>query len=70
MRYWLAGWLASAEMRYAFMPQIAASVFCDAGGIEVNADKFLTTENTRSIAGYGLSLSGAYKAFDARTTAA
>ena len=64
------GWLASAELRYAFMPQVAASVFYDAGGIEVNADKFLTTDNTRSIAGYGLSLSGAYKAFDARATAA
>lgn len=64
------GWLASAEVRYAFMPQIAASVFYDAGGIEVNADKFLSTDNTRSIAGYGLSLSGAYKAFDLRATAA
>lgn len=64
------GWLASAELRYAFMPQIGASVFYDAGGIEVNADKFLTTDNTRSIAGYGLGLSGAYKAFDLRAAAA
>lgn len=64
------GWLASAEVRYAFMPQIAASVFYDAGGIEVNADKFLTTDNTRSIAGYGLGLSGYFKAFDWRAVAA
>lgn len=64
------GWLASAELRYAFMPQIAASVFYDAGGIEVNADKFLTTDNTRDIAGYGLGLSGYYKAFDWRAVAA
>lgn len=58
------GWLASAELHYAFMPQIAASVFYDVGGIEVNADPFLTTDNTRDIAGYGLGLSGFYKAFD------
>lgn len=64
------GWLASAELRYAFMPQIAASVFYDAGGIEVNADKFLTTDNTREIAGYGLGLSGYYKNFDWRAVAA
>lgn len=64
------GWLASAELRYAFMPQIVASVFYDAGGIEVNADKFLTTDNTRDIAGYGLGLSSYYKAFDLRAVAA
>ena len=64
------GWLASAELRYAFMPQIAASVFYDAGGIEVNADKFLTTDNTRDIAGYGLGLSGYYNNFDWRAVAA
>lgn len=64
------GWLASAEIRYAFMPQIAASMFYDVGGIEVNADKFLTTDNTRDIAGYGLGLSGQYKAFDWRAVAA
>lgn len=64
------GWLASAEVRYAFMPQIAASVFYDAGGIEVNADKFLTTDNTRDIQAMALGLSGFYKAFDWRATAA
>lgn len=64
------GWLASAELRYAFMPQVAASVFYDVGGIEVNADKFLTTDNTRDIAGYGLGLSGQYNAFDWRAVAA
>lgn len=64
------GWLINAELRYVMLPQLSASIFYDAGGIEVNADPFLTTDNTRDIAGYGLGLSGFYKAFDWRATAA
>lgn len=64
------GWLASAELRYALMPQLAASLFYDVGGIEVNANKFLTTSNTRDIAGAGVGLSGYYKNFDWRAVAA
>lgn len=64
------GWLASAELRYALAPQLSTSVFYDVGGIEVNADPFLTTDNTRDIAGYGFGLNGFYKAFNFSTAVA
>lgn len=64
------GWLASAEINYAFMPHVAASVFYDAGGIAVNANPFLITSNHRYLAGAGLGLAGSYKAFDMRATVA
>lgn len=65
-----SGWLASLELRYAVIPQMAVSVFYDAGSVKVNTNPYLTTENTKSLAGAGIGLSGEYEALNWRTTLA
>ena len=65
-----SGWLASLELRYAVIPQMAVSVFYDAGSVSVNTNPYLTTDNKKSLAGAGIGLSGEYEAFNWRTTLA
>ena len=60
------GWLATAELRYAFTTELVASMFYDAGGIEVNAKPYLPTDNRRHLSGAGLGLAGSWKDFDWR----
>ena len=65
-----SGWLGSVELRYAVLPQMAASMFYDAGAVRVNAKPYLLTSNERSLSGVGIGLAGAYDAFDWRMTLA
>lgn len=65
-----SGWVGSLELRYAFMQQMAVSVFYDTGSINVNTNPYLTTANKRSLAGAGIGLSGAYNGLDWRMAVA
>jgi hemolysin activation/secretion protein len=64
------GWLATGELRYAFTNELMASVFYDAGGIEVNAKPYLPTDNRRHLSGAGIGFAGAWKDFDWRLAVA
>lgn len=65
-----SGWVGSLELRYAFMQQMAVSVFYDTGSINVNTNPYLTTDNKKSLSGAGIGLAGAYEALDWRMTVA
>ena len=65
-----SGWVGSLELRYAVLPQMAASVFYDAGSINVNANPYLPTANKRSLSGAGVGLAGVYAALDWRMSLA
>lgn len=65
-----AGWLGSVELRYAFMPSVAASMFYDRGAVRINAKPYLLTANDKQIGGGGIGLAGNYAALDWRVTLA
>jgi hemolysin activation/secretion protein len=65
-----SGWLASLELRYAVLLQVAVSVFLRCRQVNVNTNPYLTTANKKSLAGAGIGLSGEYEAFNWRTTLA
>ena len=65
-----SGWVGSLELRYAVLSQVAASVFYDAGSINVNANPYLPTANKRSLSGAGVGLAGVYEALDWRMSLA
>jgi len=64
------GWLATAELRYAFTSELMANLFYDAGGIKVNAKPYLPTDNNRHLSGAGIGFAGAWKTFDWRLAVA
>jgi hemolysin activation/secretion protein len=55
---------------YAVLQNLAASLFYDAGSINVNANPYMTTSNERSLSGAGIGLAGNFDAFDWRLTLA
>ena len=57
------GYVASAELRYGVNANLAVGAFYDAGAVTVNAQPYLATPNSRSLAGAGLGLYGNYQAW-------
>lgn len=60
------GWLGNVDLQYQVLPWLNASVFYDAGKVQVNSLPFLTTANDKQLSGYGIGLSGNIDAFDWR----
>lgn len=64
------GWLASLELRQALMPGWQGSVFYDAGGVDINRQPFITSDNKRRLSGYGIGLAASFDAFSVSATLA
>jgi hemolysin activation/secretion protein len=64
------GWLGSLELRHTVLSNLAASVFYDAGFINVNTNPYLTTSNDRNLSGSGVGLAGNLDALDWQITLA
>lgn len=64
------GWLAALELRQALMPGWQASVFYDAGGVDINRQPFAAGNNQRRLSGYGIGLAASLDAFSVSATLA
>lgn len=60
------GWLGSLELRCSISNSMVASVFYDAGAVQINSNPYLTTSNERTISGSGIGLSGTHVGVDWR----
>lgn len=57
------GWLTSLELRYALQPTLRGTAFYDAGGVEINRNAYLASDNRRHLSGYGVGLAAVHDAF-------
>jgi hemolysin activation/secretion protein len=54
------GWLASVEWRHSLSEALQGVLFYDGGQVNINHNAYLSSSNSRSIAGVGLGLNGSF----------